>query len=181
MYKLFLTIEDAVQKYIEESNVVEIGSLGLEELGLDFRCGCILISEEEGFVATANPRSIEYYGGWEYIDSEYKLDAGNYRFYDREASRVDIVFRRYRELVQNGYRYEEGKGFVNSNRFRGLSTGLYRHWSAIERPSPSRLSGRSAAEDASLAVAENARAPFAVVEQYLQQNILHAFFSTYRR
>ena len=115
MYKLNETIEKAVQKYIEESDAVEIGAHGLEELGLDFRCGRILISVDEGFVAACNSRSIEYYGGWEYIDSEYKLDAGDYRFYDREADRVDAVIRYYRGLLEEGYRYEDGKGFVNSN------------------------------------------------------------------
>jgi hypothetical protein len=115
MYKLYETIENAVKQYIEESNVVEIGAKGLEELGLDFRCGRILISVDEGFVAACSPRSIEYYGGWEYIDSEFKLDAGNYRFYDREADRVDAVIRYYRELLEEGYRYEDGKGFVNSD------------------------------------------------------------------
>jgi hypothetical protein len=115
MYKLEQTIENAVKQYIEESDVVEIGAKGLEELGLDFRCGRILISVDEGFVAACNPRSIEYYGGWEYIDSEFKLDAGNYRFYDRDADRVDRVIQYYRELLGEGYRYEDGKGFVNSD------------------------------------------------------------------
>ncbi len=115
MNKLYETIENAVQEYIKESNVVEIGVHGLEELGLDFRCGQILISVDEGFVAAASPRSIEYYGGWEYIDSEYKLDAGDYRFYDRDANRVDAVIQYYLELLEDGYRYEDGKGFVNSN------------------------------------------------------------------
>ena len=115
MYKLLETIENAVQEYIKKSNVVEIGAHGLEELGLDFRCGRILISVDEGFVAACSPRSIEYYGGWEYIDSEFKLDAGNYRFYDREADRVDAVIRYYRKLIQDGYQYEDGKGFVNSS------------------------------------------------------------------
>jgi len=114
MYKLEQTIENAVQQYIEESDVVEIGPKGLEELGLDFRCGRILISVNEDFVAACSPRSIEYYGGWEYIDSEFKLDAGSYRFYDREADRVDAVIRYYQELLEEGYRYEDGKGFVNS-------------------------------------------------------------------
>ena len=115
MYKLNETIENAVQKYIEESDVVEIGTHGLEELGLDFRCGRILISVDEGFVAACNPRCIEYYGGWEYIDSEFKLDAGDYRFYDREADRVDAVIRYYRELVQDCFQYDGGIGFINSN------------------------------------------------------------------
>ena len=115
MYKLNETIENAVQKYIEESDVVEIGAHGLEALGLDFRCGRILISVDEGFIAACNPRCIEYYGGWEYIDSEFKLDAGDYRFYDREADRVDAVIRYYRELVQDGFQYDGGIGFINSN------------------------------------------------------------------
>jgi len=115
MYKLEQIIENAVQQYIEESDVVEIGATGLEELGLDFRCGRILISVDEGFVAACSPRSIEYYGGWEYIDSEYKLDAGDYRFYDKEASRVESVIQYYLELLEEGYQYEDGKGFVNSD------------------------------------------------------------------
>jgi len=115
MNKLNETIEKAVQDYIEESDVVEIGAHGLEELGLDFRCGRILISVDEGFVAACSPRSIEYYGGWEYIDSEYKLDAGGFRFYDSEADRVNSVIGNYRDLIQDGYRYEDGKGFVNSS------------------------------------------------------------------
>jgi hypothetical protein len=115
MYQLIEIIENTVLNYINESDVVEIGSSGLEELGLDFRCGRILISVNEGFVAVRNPRSIEYYGGWEYIDSELKLDAGDYRFYDSEAGRVDRVIRFYRELIQDGYRYEDGEGFVNSS------------------------------------------------------------------
>ena len=115
IYGLEHTIEQAVEQFLKDSNAVEIGSRGLEELGLDFRCGRIYISVDGDFVAACNPRSIEYYGGWEYIDSEFKLDAGNYRFYDREAGRVDAVIRYYRELLQDGYRYEDGKGFVNSN------------------------------------------------------------------
>ena len=57
MYKLLETIENAVQEYIKESNVVEIGSHGLQELGLDFRCGRILISVDGGFVAACNTGS----------------------------------------------------------------------------------------------------------------------------
>ena len=123
MYKLSETIQNAVQKYIEESDVVEIGATGLQELGLDFRCGRILISVDEGFVAAYNPRSIEYYGGWEYIDSEFKLDAGDYRFYDSEAGRVNSVITNYRTLLQEGYKYEDGKGFVDSNGIHINDTG----------------------------------------------------------
>ena len=115
IYGLQHSIDQTVEQFLKDTNAVEIGSRGLEELGLDFRCGRIYVSVEGDFVAACNPRSIEYYGGWEYIDSEFKLDAGSYRFYDREAGRVDAVIEYYRELLQDGYRYEDGKGFVNSN------------------------------------------------------------------
>lgn len=115
IYGLQHTIDQTVEQFLKDTNAVEIGSRGLEELGLDFRCGRIYVSVEGDFVAACNPRSIEYYGGWEYIDSEYKFDAGSYRFYDREANRVDAVIQYYRELLQEGFRYEDGKGFVNSN------------------------------------------------------------------
>ena len=115
MYKLVETIDNAVEQYIKDSDVVEIGALGLEELGLDFRCGRILISVNERFVAASNTRSIEYYGGWEYIDSEFKLETPEYTFYDGEASRVNSVIESYLDLFQDGYRYKDGKGFVNSN------------------------------------------------------------------
>ena len=115
IYGLQHSIEQTVEQFLKDSNAVEIGAHGLEELGLDFRCGRIYVSVDGDFVAACNSRSIEYYGGWEYIDSEFKFDAGDYRFYDREADRVDAVIRYYRDLIQDGYRYEDGKGFVNSN------------------------------------------------------------------
>lgn len=115
IYGLQHSIEQTVEQFLKDSNAVEIGAHGLDDLGLDFRCGRIYVSVDGDFVAVSNTRSIEYYGGWEYIDSEFKFDAGDYRFYDREADRVDAVIRYYRELVQDGYRYEDGKGFVNSN------------------------------------------------------------------
>jgi len=115
IYGLQHSIEQTVEQFLKDSNAVEIGAHGLEELGLDFRCGRIYVSVDCDFVAASNTSSIEYYGGWEYIDSEFKFDAGDYRFYDREANRVDAVIQYYRELLQDGYRYEAGKGFVNSN------------------------------------------------------------------
>jgi len=112
MYKLSEKIDQTVKQFLMDSSTVEIGELGLKELGLDFRCGKILISVEERFVAVCNPRNIDYYGGWEYIDAELKLDAGDYCFYDGEARRVDRVIRFYKELKAEGYRYVSNEGFV---------------------------------------------------------------------
>ena len=99
IYGLQHSIEQTVEQFLKDSNAVLIGAHGLEELGLDFRCGRIYVSVDGDFVAACNSRSIEYYGGWEYIDSEFKFDAGDYRFYDREADRVDAVIQYYRELI----------------------------------------------------------------------------------
>ena len=115
IYGLQHSIEQTVEQFLKDSNAVEIGAHGLDDLGLDFRCGLIYVSVDGDFVAASNARSIEYYGGWEYIDSEFKFDAGDYRFYDREADRVEAVIRYYRELVQDGFQYDAGIGFINSN------------------------------------------------------------------
>lgn len=124
MYKLLETIDNAVEQYIKDSDVVEVGVHGLESLGLDFRCGRILISLNENFVAASNPRSIEYYGGWEYIDSEFKLETPEYTFYDGESGRVCSVIESYRELLQDGYRYDPNQGFVkNEDDKENLETG----------------------------------------------------------
>lgn len=37
-------------------------------------------------------RSLQYYGGFEYIDAEYRTQVGDYVFYSSEASRVaDLI------------------------------------------------------------------------------------------
>ena len=58
-----------------------------EELGLDPRCGSLYVAED--FIATIHRKSLDYYGGFEYIDSEYILSLQTLTIYSNEAERVD--------------------------------------------------------------------------------------------
>lgn len=106
LYQLHDQIEQVIENFIEDSNAIELGSNGLELVGLDFRCGRIYVSIEQNFVFSHNARSLEYYGGWEYIDSEFKTEYGDYTFYDGEASRVASVIERVREMIDEGWEYD---------------------------------------------------------------------------
>lgn len=55
-------------------------------VGLDFRCGELFICKH--YVATNTARSLDYYGGFEYISQEYRCTIGNYTFYSAEHQRV---------------------------------------------------------------------------------------------
>ncbi len=68
-----------------------------EELGLDTRCAYKLYINED-FIACrdSDKRNLNYYGGFEYVDSQYVISLGNFHFYSIEDSRVsrhlDIFF-----------------------------------------------------------------------------------------
>lgn len=71
-----------------------------EDLGLDARSGYrLFVSDECIAVNVSQTRSLEYYGGFEYVDSVYTKIAGDYKFYFREDSRVDDHIEIYFEKV----------------------------------------------------------------------------------
>lgn len=59
------------------------------EVGLDSRCGAILVGED--FVASTSPGSLDYYGGFEYVDAVDRMlisDLGVYSSADERVSKV---------------------------------------------------------------------------------------------
>lgn len=60
-----------------------------EKLGLDRRCGEVIVGET--WIATCDPRTLDYYGGFEYIDPEHRLTLGDTVFYSRGAEMVDCA------------------------------------------------------------------------------------------
>ena len=54
--------------------------------GLDSRCDTIYQGED--FLATKHRRSLDYYGGFEYIDPEYITVVGEWTLYSIEDDRV---------------------------------------------------------------------------------------------
>lgn len=61
-----------------------------DQLGLDYRAGnsCTLYVLNDGVVAKGNVRSLEYYGGFEYVDREYVTKIGDLTIYSDECDRV---------------------------------------------------------------------------------------------
>jgi len=112
MYRLQQTINEVTNQYLEDTFAIEIHSQHLRELGLDPRCGSIMVSTQYNYVASRLPSRIEYYGGWEYINPSYTMDAGSYRFYDGDAERVADVIDTVNSRLESGWTYNVTNGFV---------------------------------------------------------------------
>ena len=85
MWELQEQIEQMVDQYFEDSGAQRVSA---EAVGLDHRAGYVFISTEEGWIASRNTRSLEYYGGFEYISEEHKVTVGEITFYSDDHSRV---------------------------------------------------------------------------------------------
>ena len=103
MWELERQVEELVMKYLEESDAVYVNA---DAAGLDYRCGSIHISDSEDFIAVNSTYSIEYYGGFEYIDSDYKTTIGHVTFYSGEHSRVRDAIDYYKENTVNNNQEE---------------------------------------------------------------------------
>jgi vacuolar-type H+-ATPase subunit E/Vma4 len=82
IYDFSESLNDAAEQFIN-NNCKKIKS---EETGLDSRCGNILINES--FIAVKNSRSLDYYGGFEYVKEEDILHIGQYKVYLSDSERV---------------------------------------------------------------------------------------------
>ena len=98
MWELEDKINELIQQFIEESDAVCVRA---DKVGLDYRCGMVYVSIDEDFIAVShNTNSIEYYGGFEYIDSEYITRLGHMTFYSGETSRVQDCIEYYIENTE---------------------------------------------------------------------------------
>lgn len=95
-YELQDTVWNMTRDYVLDECVI----VKPEELGLDRRCGKIYVNTEDEVIAVHkdNRRNIEYYGGFEYIDSSCVECAGDYVFYT-EHQRVEECFDYLKETV----------------------------------------------------------------------------------
>ncbi len=96
MWELQEKIEQIVDQYFEDSAAARVST---EEVGLDHRAGYVFVSVEEGWIASRNTRSLEYYGGFEYIGEEYRVTVGEITFYSSEHSRVADAIKNYEEYL----------------------------------------------------------------------------------
>jgi hypothetical protein len=69
-----------------------------EDLGLDRRAAYRLWVTDEVIAVTKNcDRSLQYYGGFEYVDKDYRKEIGEWVFYSAEDDRVARHLVRYNE------------------------------------------------------------------------------------
>lgn len=86
-FNSMLDLVDEVQDCVERQ-VQGMRRVSASDLGLDNRCGRAYVDEDCIVVSDANARSFNYYGGFEYIDSEDIRTLGDYVVYLNTASRV---------------------------------------------------------------------------------------------
>ena len=86
LHEIISKLEDLVNDIFHENETIDVYA---DRLGLDRRAGRVTISKDGGFIAATNNRSLEYYGGFEYIDSDDKISIGEWTFYFDTSSRVE--------------------------------------------------------------------------------------------
>lgn len=80
---------DAVNEAAYEM-INQMNRVNPEQLGLDYRAGYTLFIDDDYIAVNINnDRTLQYYGGFEYIDQEYRTVIGDHVFYSREHDRVD--------------------------------------------------------------------------------------------
>ena len=94
-----LEMIDEIQ-YAVERHVQGLRRVSANELGLDIRCGRVYIDRAERVIVSDNSRSLDYYGGFEYIDKECRTQLGDYVIYQGH-SRVDDCFDCLEEEVED--------------------------------------------------------------------------------
>ena len=83
---LFELIDEVTE--LTDAFVGKMGKVNPKQLGLDPRCGKLFVSPDCIGVYKSNDRALQYYGGFEYVDIEYRYEFGDYVFYSAEDNRV---------------------------------------------------------------------------------------------
>ncbi len=86
----FMYIQDLAWNMARDYVYEECEVVKPEDLGLDRRCGKLYMNLAEGVIAVHkdNRKSLDYYGGFEYIDDSCIEYLGDYVFYLSEHDRV---------------------------------------------------------------------------------------------
>jgi hypothetical protein len=90
-----LDMIDAVNEVIER-NIRKFDQVPASDLGLDIRCGRVLVDMVDQVIAVPNHniRMLDYYGGFEYIkEGEGRVTVGDYTFFTSDNDRVDDCFK----------------------------------------------------------------------------------------
>lgn len=80
-------IAEVAEALLSEAEVHPASAFGLDE-----RCGDLHKGEDFLAVSLGADRWLQYYGGFEYIEKEYRQQIGDYVFYSVDADRVAEAF-----------------------------------------------------------------------------------------
>jgi hypothetical protein len=94
----FILIDDVTE--LTDTFVGGMVKVNPEQLGLDQRCGKLFANADCIAVYKGNDRSLQYYGGFEYVDNEYRHEMGDYVFYSAEDNRVQGHLEQYLNKVE---------------------------------------------------------------------------------
>lgn len=95
LYELIGTIDHSVELHINK-HMTQI-SPARDNIGIDPRAASTLyVSYDAIAVPREQDRTLQYYGGFEYVDKEYRVEMGEYVFYlgedDRVAGHIERFF-----------------------------------------------------------------------------------------
>jgi hypothetical protein len=86
IYDMIESVNTVVERNIQEL----MEPCTAKDLGLDPRAGySLFVNEDFIAVSVGNSRSLDYYGGFEYVDSDSTFTVGDYKFYSTESDRVE--------------------------------------------------------------------------------------------
>ena len=80
------SIDDRITSYVAKMEEVQA-----EDIGLDRRSAYRLYVDKDRTciaVSKSYDRTLQYYGGFEYVDREYRREVGNWVFYFADSERV---------------------------------------------------------------------------------------------
>jgi hypothetical protein len=97
-----LDMIDSVNEVVERNIRTKFIQVPAMDLGLDMRCGRVLVDMADDVIAVPNHnlRDIDYYGGFEYVkEGDGRVTVGDYTFFTCCSERVQDCFDTLRETV----------------------------------------------------------------------------------
>ena len=97
-----LDMIDSVKEVVERNIRSKFNQVPASDLGLDLRCGRVLIDAVDEVIAVPNHniRMLDYYGGFEYIEEgNGRTTIGDYTFFTSDNERVNDCFEALRSSI----------------------------------------------------------------------------------
>jgi hypothetical protein len=97
-----LDMIDSVNEVVERNIRNNFIQHPASDLGLDIRCGRVLVDIADEIIAIPNHniRMLDYYGGFEYIkEGEGRVTVGDYTFFTSDNERVNDCFEALKDSV----------------------------------------------------------------------------------